>query len=386
LVESLEVGGTETQAVQTALRQAAAGHQVSVGCLRSEGPLIKVVEEAGIPVTEFCKGRKLLSLKGIRQLLRLTLFLRQNRVEVLHCHDLMSNLLGVPAARVAGTAKIISSRRYFELEWWSGWLRTRIAGLIYKLSHHVIVNSTFIRDLLVHRDHVRSDKIDVLYNGIDIKRFSIVKNKISSLAFLSQTSTIIAVVANMYSPVKGHTTLIKAAVEVCRELPDVLFALIGDGKERPSLERQAIASGLGRNFLFLGSRQDVPELLACCDISVLPSDSEGFPNAILEAMAAHLPVIATRVGGVPEVVDDEVTGLLVPPADPAALSAAILRVLKDQGLRKRLAEAGHNLVAERFSFEQLTSSLEALYGKTPQRRTSVRDLRSLKTSPRTPAL
>jgi len=386
LVESLEVGGTETQAVQTAVHQAAAGHRITVGCLRSKGPLLKVLEEAGIPVMEFRKKRKLLSLEGIRQLLRLTLFLRNHRFEVIHCHDLMSNLLGVPAARLAGTEKIISSRRYLELEWWSGWLRTRVAGLIYRLSHYVVVNSTSIRDLLMQRDHIPGEKIAVLYNGVDIKRFSKVKDEGSLPALLSQAPTAIAVVANMYSPIKGHTTLIKAAVEVCREFPDVLFALIGDGKERPSVERQVIASGLGENFLFLGSRHDVPELLGCCDISVLPSDSEGFPNAILEAMAAHLPVIATRVGGVPEVLDDEVTGLLVPPADPAALSAAILRVLKDQGLRERLAEAGHSLVAERFSFERLTSSLEGLYGKAPQHRASARDLRSLKTSPRTPAL
>ena len=364
LVETLEIGGTETQAVQTALRQAAAGHNVSVACLRSEGPLQAVLQAAGIPVREFRKGRKLLSIEGVRQLFRLILFLRKNRFDVLHSHDLMSNLLGVPAARVARITRIISSRRYLDLEWWSGWWRTQIAGLAYKLSHHVIVNSASIRDLLVHREGIKRQKITVLPNGIDIERFSTANYKAPELSSRSTISTIIVVVANMYSPIKGHATLIKAAVDVCRHSPNTLFALIGDGKERPSLEKQVRDASLSNNFLFLGSRKDVPELLACCDISVLPSDSEGFPNAVLESMAAHLPVIATSVGGVPEVIHDEITGLLVPPADPSALSATILRLLNDQELRNRLADAGHKHVIERFSFERLIGSLEALYAES----------------------
>jgi L-malate glycosyltransferase len=369
-VETLEIGGTETQAVQTAVRQAAAGHDVTVACLRSEGPLFTVLQEACISVTEFRKRRKLLSIQGLWQLFRLTCFLRRYRFDVLHCHDLMSNLLGVPAARLARTPKIISSRRYLDLEWWSGWPRTRIASFVYRLSHHVIVNSASIRDLLVNRDKISRQKISVFPNGIDIERFLTAKHKDPELSFLSSSSTIVAVVANMYSPVKGHSTLIKAAVEVCRHFPNVLFALIGDGKERPNLEKQVKDAGVSKNFLFLGSRKDVPQLLACCAISVLPSDSEGFPNALLEAMAARLPVIATSVGGVPEVIANEVTGLLVPPANPSALSAAILRLLNEHEVRNRLADAGHTHLVEHFSFGRLTNSLEALYRQHPQHRSA----------------
>lgn len=365
LVETLEIGGTENQAVQTALRQAAAGYDVTVGCLRQEGPLLQALQEAGVPVREFRKTQQLLSIKGVLELFRLTCFLRRCRFDVLHCHDLMSNLLGVPAARLAGTRRIISSRRYLDLEWWSGWWRIRAVSLVYKLSHYVVVNSAAIRDLLAHRDGIRTEKIALLPNGIDIERFSTVKHRDPELSSLSGTSKIV-VVANMYSPVKGHATLIKAAEQVHRDFPNVLFVLIGDGKERPKLEQKVRDAKLGRTIMFLGSRKDVPELLACCDISVLPSDSEGFPNALLEAMAAHLPVIATCVGGVSEVVDNEVTGLLVPPGDPAALSAAMLRLLKNQELRNGLAEAGHKRIAQRFSFERLISSLEALYTESAE--------------------
>ena len=361
LLETLEIGGTESQAVQTAILQAKAGHDVTVACLLAGGPLQKVLQGAVIPVREFRKQQRLLSIEGARQLFRLTCFLRRCRFDVVHCHDLMSNLLGVPAARLAGTPKILSSRRYLDLEWWSGWSRTRITILIYRLSHCVVANSASIRDLLVNRDGIRREKISVLPNGIDIERFSTARCKDTELSSFSTTSKIVAVVANMYSPIKGHSTLIKAAVNVCRYFPNVLFALIGDGKERPSLERQVKDAGISRNFRFLGSRKNVPDLLACCDIAVLPSDSEGSPNAVLEAMAARLPVIATCVGGVPEVIHNEVTGLLVPPADPSALSAAILRLLSDHELRNCLADAGHKHVVERFSFQRLINSLEALY-------------------------
>jgi glycosyltransferase involved in cell wall biosynthesis len=124
--------------------------------------------------------------------------------------------------------------------------------------------------------------------------------------------------------------------------------------------------GLEPNFLFLGARRDVPELLACCDLSVLPSESEGLPNSVLEAMAAGLAVVATSVGGVPELIENEVSGLLVPPNNPSALSTAILRLLQDESLRQRLSSAGRDCVVTRFSFPRLVETLETLYSKVPE--------------------
>jgi glycosyltransferase involved in cell wall biosynthesis len=367
LVETLEVGGTEGQAAQTALHQRSIGYQVTVGCLRAQGPLFKLLQGAGIPIAEFRKEKKLFSIQGIRQLLCLAVFLRRNRFDVLHAHDLMSNLLGVPAARLAGTPIVLSSRRYEDLEWWSGKLRNWVAAAMYKLSTYVVVNSDSVCDLLVSREGIRRDKIRVLHNGIDIDQFGKARaSKATALSAIRKHSMLVAVVANMYSPVKGHATLVTAASEVCRHFPDVGFVLIGDGDERSKLEHEVKAAGLEESFLFLGSRRDVPELLACCDISVLPSESEGFPNAILEAMAARLAVVATSVGGIPEIVENEVTGLLVVPRNSAALSTAILRLLKDQELRSRLADAGHRRVAECFSFDRLVSSLGALYKGVPE--------------------
>jgi glycosyltransferase involved in cell wall biosynthesis len=165
----------------------------------------------------------------------------------------------------------------------------------------------------------------------------------------------------MYSRVKGHACLISAAGIVCKTEPDTLFLLIGDGIERSALEAQARDAGLGHKLLFMGSRSDVAELLACCDLSVLASEAEAFPNALLESMSAGLPVVATAVGGNREIIENEDNGLLVPPGNPQALAAAILRVIRDPQLAKELARAGQEDMRMRFSFERLIAELEHLY-------------------------
>lgn len=363
LVETLEIGGTESQVVETILRQHQRKQFVTIGCLHARGPLLSLLLRERIPVVEFRKRKKLFSINGIRQLFRLVIFLRRGRFDVLHAHDLMSSFLGVTAARLAGTSIIISSRRYLsDLDWWTGKWRNRIASFFYKWSTHVIVNASAIGDLLVTRDGVPLNKIRMIYNGVDAEGFMQVgADRTKLLPSIDKDRKLIAVVANMNSPIKGHRTLITAAAVAGKVFPDVLFVLIGEGPERARLEQQIRESGLERHFLWLGSRRDVAELLACCDMFVLPSESEGLPNALLEAMAAGLPVIATSVGGVPEVIEDEENGLLIPPCDPKALSVAICRLLQDDELRGRLARSGQKSVIERFSFPRMVEALDELY-------------------------
>jgi glycosyltransferase involved in cell wall biosynthesis len=279
----------------------------------------------------------------------------------------MSNLLGVPAARLAGVPVIISSRRYLaDFDWWQSPLRLKLLRLAYRSSTQVVVNSTSIRELLVTREHISPTKVCVIPNGVDVDKFTAAApDRKRRLPAVGRESKLIAVVANMF-PVKGHASLVVAAKTICRDYPNAIFLLIGDGQERPKLERQVKEMGLEPNFLFLGARKDVPELLACCDLSVLPSESEGLPNSVLEAMAAGLAVVATSVGGVPELIENEVSGLLVPPNNPSALSTAILRLLQDESLRQRLSSAGRDCVVTRFSFLRLVETLETLYSKVPE--------------------
>jgi len=362
LVDTLNVGGTENQLVQMALRMRQIGHRITVGCLRAEGPLLQVLQRAGVPVAEFRKEKTLLSFKGARQLLRLAGFLRWGKFDVLHAHDLWSTLLGVPAARLARVPVIISSRRYLaDLEWYTPW-RNRVMRFMYRLSTRVLVNSQAVRDQLVTRDRVAPERVRVVYNAVDVERFAAVRQgKSKLLPAIAEGSRVIAVLANMYSRVKGHDCLITAARIVCEFEPAVVFLLIGDGTQRPRLEAQARDAGLEKNVVFLGRRTDVMELLACCSLSVLPSEAEAFPNALLESMSAGLPVVATAVGGSKEVIENGQNGLLVPPGNPEALAAAILRLVRDPRLAMKLAVTGQDDMRQHFSFDRLIAEVEQLY-------------------------
>jgi L-malate glycosyltransferase len=365
LVDTLNVGGTETQMVQTALCLRSTSHYVTVGCLRAKGPLLKILQQAGIPVVEFPKKKTLLSVNGVYQLMRLALFLRRGQFHVIHAHDLWASLLAVPAGRLARTPVIISSRRYLaDLDWYTPW-RSKTVRTIHRLSTHVIVNSASVRRLLVERDKLPQEKIHVIYNGVDVDRFTGARgDREGLLGSFGSGSKLIAVVANMYSRVKGHAWLIEAARIVCRSVPSAKFVLIGDGAERHKLEQQVRQAGLEENFLFLGHRQDVPELLACCDLSVLPSEAEAMANSVLESMAAGLPVVATRVGGTPEIIVDGEDGLLVPPQNPQALAQAILHILQDADFARRLSRSGQEKMQTHFGFDRLIAQLEQLYSES----------------------
>ena len=362
VVDSLNVGGTETQVVQVARRMHTTGHQVKVACLRKQGPLLAELSSAGIPVEEFAPGHSLFSLAGFRQMIRMVRYLRRERFHVVHTHDLWSNLLGVSAAWLVGVPVIVSSRRDLgHLPWYTPF-RARVLRAIQSLSHRVVVNSRAVREFLIQEQGFRPEHIEVVYNAVDFDRFARAHGeRCRVLAGVEEHHRLVVTVANLWSDVKGHADLVEAAPEVCRRIPSVRFVLVGEGTMIPELVRRAQELGVDRHFLFPGRREDVPEILSCCEAFVLPSHAEGFPNAILEAQAAGLPVIATNVGGTPELVLDGKSGILVPPQNPAALAQAILRVLEDRPLAERLGREGQRVAVEEFSFARLLERLETLY-------------------------
>jgi glycosyltransferase involved in cell wall biosynthesis len=221
---------------------------------------------------------------------------------------------------------------------------------------------------LIVEDGFQPEKLRVIHNGVDIAKFTTERNDRPRLFPETGEAKLIVLLGNMHSDVKGHPWLISSAPAVIQEFPSTRFVLVGDGKQRPNFEKQVMDLGLKEKFLFLGPRADVPSILACCDIAVLPSRAEGMPNAVLEYMAAGLPVIVSRVGGNVELVEDGITGLLVPPEDSAALSAALLRLLRDRAMARRLAQAGHKHTVRNFSFERLVSDVDALYAELLRRK------------------
>jgi glycosyltransferase involved in cell wall biosynthesis len=154
---------------------------------------------------------------------------------------------------------------------------------------------------------------------------------------------------------------ISAASIIAEKTPRVTFVLVGDGKLRAGIERKIAEGGMTKNVILLGTRTDVSEIMRLSDVVVLCSHEEGFPNVVLEAMAAGRPVVATRVGGVPEIVEDEKTGLLVPPRDPEKLAEGIMRVLRDRRAAEAMGQRGLELVRERFTIEKMVTAYEKLY-------------------------
>ena len=173
-------------------------------------------------------------------------------------------------------------------------------------------------------------------------------------------SRIVGVVARL-EPEKGHQTLIEAWPHVLREVPDAYLLIVGEGSRRDSLEQWAAAHRVAHRVVFTGRRDDIPAVTAGLDVAVLPSWREAQGLSILESMALSRPVVASDVGGIPEMIEDGVTGLLVEHDNPVALAAAISRLLLDPGLAQRLGRAGHDLVHERFCVELMVKAIEEIY-------------------------
>jgi len=362
VLDSLQVGGTETQIVQLASRMRAAGVRVAVACLHEGGPLREILAKAEIPVFDFPKPGALASFSGIYQLLRLSQFIRRNKIHAVHSHDLWANLMAVPASRLAAVPVVISSQRDLAHLYWYTPFRRKVIGKIHRWATSVVANSSAVRDLLIDEFLVAAEKVHVIHNGVDLNRFANMKSsRHRTLPPGVPQGNVIVTVANMHSQVKGHFDLIEAAPRVLCEFPKAAFLLVGDGQERDKLENHVKQVGVESAFHFLGQRSDIPEILSHSDLFVLPSRAEGLPNAVLEAMAAELPVVATSVGGLPEIIENGVNGILVSPQAPGALADAILRVLRNPGLAHQLGRQAHLTVCRDFSFDQALERLHDLY-------------------------
>jgi glycosyltransferase involved in cell wall biosynthesis len=281
---------------------------------------------------------------------------------VVHAHDLWANLMAVPAARLAGAPLVLSSQRDLAHLWWYTPFRTRIIRRVHRWSSFIIANSTAVRNLLVDDFRIPEERVCVIRNGVNLDRFLAKSgDRQKLLPGVDPQAPLVITVGNMHSRVKGHYELVEAVRSIRDPFPNAKFLIVGDGEERPRIERAAQQAGVGDMFVFLGQRADIPDLLSCCDLFVLPSLAEGLPNAILEAMASGLPVVATRVGGIPEIIEDGRTGLMVPPKDPKALAEAIMRVLRDAEFATMLADSGQERVHSEFSFHRAVESLNHLY-------------------------
>jgi glycosyltransferase involved in cell wall biosynthesis len=304
-----------------------------------------------IPVPAMPEG-----LAGAARAASFARLLRRRRPDVFHAH------LTWPLACKFGLAAAVASRIPAVLATYQlvpPFELTRRARLQQRLLgshvHRRVAVSEDTADQLQALFGWPRDKIAVVHNGVPLPPPAPVDPELR--AHLLREHRAVLLVPARLDPLKGHEFLLQAAAS----LEGVQVVLAGDGPERPRLERLAAELGLTGRVTFLGFREDMPRLLACADVVVLPSLREGLPLALLEAMAAGTPIVATAIGGTVEAVEDEVTGLLVPPCDAAALATAVERVLADPVGARRRADAGAERVASLFTADRMVESVEALY-------------------------
>lgn len=345
---SFEPGGTERQMIELVRRLDPSRWTVHVACFRAAGSWFGRVAASAASVAEFPVD-SLQSPQTARQLWAFSQWCRAQRIAVLHATEMPSNIFALPGAALARVPVRIGNRR--EINPGKSLAGIAAQRAAYSCAHVIVANSRAAAERLA-QERVPAAKIAVIPNGLDADAFSARPPRHRLRRVIT--------VANL-RPEKGHDLLIDAAAHVLRRFPDAQFDVVGGGPELNALVARADDAGVLHAFTFLGHRDDVPARLEEADIFVLPSRSEAFPNAVLEAMAAGRPVVASSVGGIRELIDHEHTGLLVPPDDSRALAERIGRLMADAPFAARLGASARARARARYSFERMVESFEQMY-------------------------
>jgi sugar transferase (PEP-CTERM/EpsH1 system associated) len=374
-------GGAEKALDDIALHLDRGRFDVSVCATRSAGNYQPSLDEAG--VRTFVQGRA--SRWDLRQWLQLVRLMKRERVDILHTHLFGSNTLGRLLGRLAGVPVIISHEHWSTISP----REARIDRMLYRFSDRVLVPSQASKSLVSKVEGIPPHRIDVLYNGVDTTRLTPPTSEERADArreFGIPNDALLVGMLGRLSPEKGGVDhLLKAIYRLAEDHPNTYLLIVGDGPTRSALEKLNAELDGGRwtvdggrqptsisqltlednrppsTVLFAGSRQDVPRLLGAMDLFVLPSLHEALPLVLLEAMAVGLPLVATCVGGVPEIVEHDINGLLVPPGDEDALLAALRQLAGNAELRTRLGEAGLKRVRAEFTIQGMVRRVEAIY-------------------------
>lgn len=347
VVSSLGVGGMERMLLQLATAQQKAGHRVSVLALRP-GPLEQEAADRSIraQVLGSNAGRLGRSIEALR-------FFRTTRPDIVHVHNPTSLQYAALSKLVSRAAIVITlhgdqdthARLGSSFEWWL-------------TSAAVIVSHAAGRTL---RLPAHAGRLIVIHNGIEVIADDL-QQRAAARTELGAGESCIGIIVARIDRRKGHATLLKSLTALDDLGGTVTVWVAGDGSERIATEALAAQLGLGQDRVrFLGRRSDIDRLLNAADFFVLPSDIEGLPLSILEAMAHGLAIVASDVGGIPEIIQQGINGLLVPPGDDAALAAAIRRVTIDPALRRRLGDAARERASTTFSLSAMVDKYDQVY-------------------------
>ncbi len=364
VITELDIGGAERTLCELARRLDRQRFAPQVACLTGEGPLVEPLRDSGVPVHLLgacCKA-------DLRALWRLHRLLRE--ADLAHSFLFHANLLTRLAAVRTPARAVISSARVTEPDRPH---RRTLDRLTHRLVNAEVCVSSGVRDWLIEGG-LPAEKLVVIPNGVDVERFAGRGSAFKSELGIAPEAPLVTTIGRLTEQ-KGIDDFIQAAAKLHHAARGTHFLIVGEGALRPDLGAQAEQLGLGSAITFLGFRSDVPDILRATDLFVLASRWEGMPNALLEAMAAGVPAIGTRVEGTEDVIQDGETGLLVAPRDPRALAEAMKSLLTDRDRAQTLGRAAREHVRTHFSLDAMVHRHEDLYerllaGNVPSSRSS----------------
>jgi glycosyltransferase involved in cell wall biosynthesis len=370
VIGTLNVGGAETQLVELASRIDRSRFDPVVCCISAGGELVDTLRARGVRVhlLNFSRafpgqlGYVLSIPRMIGMVWHLFRLIRRERPAIIHGFLLQAYLLAAFVGRLAGVPVVVAGRRSLGLFKENKCFYLMLERLADRMTDLFIANSAAVRQDTLAREPISETDIVVIYNGLDLSRFQLAAN-IARPSELDIGDAPRVIVVSNFIHYKGHDYFLRAWSDVLRSFPTATALLVGDGTVRSDMENLSSSLSHGRSVRFLGVRHDVPALLAVSDIYVHPSLQEGFSNSLLEAMAAGLPVIATSVGGNVEAVSDAVTGMLVPPRDTFALSAAMTRLLCNPIEAKAMGDRARAAVRARHEVGAMIRSYESVYSR-----------------------
>ena len=352
-------GGTEHQMIELSRRLDRRLFSVHLVCFHRSGAWVARAEELADSVTEF-SIRSFKRPDTFRQMRAFARWCRASDIALVHTVDIYANIFGLPAAAAARVPVRIGNRREINPD--KSFAMIALQRSAYACAHRIVANSRASADRL-RREGIAPASIAVIANGVDVAAFAPAPRGDRPLRH-------VITVANLRRE-KAHEVLIDAAASLVATNPDLEFRVVGDGPRLAELKALAAARGVGHCVRFLGHRDDVSVLLGESDLFVLPSLSEAFPNSVIEAMAAGLPVVATAVGGIVELVEHGKTGLLVRPGDPHDLAEAVRQLVNDPRRAAALGCEARRTIETRYSFDRMVSEFECVYLTELQRRAPV---------------
>jgi glycosyltransferase involved in cell wall biosynthesis len=322
--------------------------------------VLDVAQQIGLEVSAIqCRGRYDARASG-----EIHSICCRHRIDLLHTHGYKADFYGYRATSRSGLPVVSTAHN-----WPNTLPRMRVYAALDRFLLRSFDGVAAVSDTVadrLRRAGVPKDRIKTIWNGVDVDRFERARAGVRAEAGWANRP-VIGFVGRL-APEKGGAILLAAARTVLEHVPEALFAFIGDGPSGPEWQRLAKRLGVEENVAFLGTRRDMPEVYSSLDVLVLPSFDEGSPIAVLEAMAAHKAVIATRVGGLPALITPGLNGVLIEPADPNALAAATLALLRNEHLRKTLGDRANLCVAHRFSAAAMAASYLEFYEQALRRR------------------